>query len=93
MSSTPHAYPHTATVIDCDLRGQMCPSTLLSALREVNTRRRELRSRAVTLCFRTDNREATVTIPDAMQNMGYEVAVVRRGAHYEITVTGVPRGR
>jgi TusA-related sulfurtransferase len=80
------SYPSVTSVVDCDIRGQMCPSTLLSALREVNARKHELRDGAVTLCLHTDNREATITIPEALQNMGYEVAVDKEGAHYRITV-------
>jgi TusA-related sulfurtransferase len=89
--STP-SFPRALGVIDCDIRGQMCPSTLLSALRQVNERKLELRSGGLRLRFRTDNREATVTIPDAVQNMGYEVSVTREAGYYAITVSGPSPG-
>lgn len=92
MSLPAAGYSRAEGVVDCDIRGQMCPSTLLAALREVNERRRELRSGALTLCFHTDNREATSTIPDALQNMGYAVHVTKDEGHYVITVCAAAPG-
>ena len=93
MSPSPSPYSRPPGVIDCDIRGQLCPSTLLSALREVNARKNELRGGAITLCLRTDNREATLTIPEALQNMGYAVTVEKESAHYRITVSAGSRRR
>ena len=75
-------------ILELDVRGQICPSTLLTALREINANREALRSGAVCLAILTDNRDATATIPAAASNMGYRSQVVRDGAHYVITVEG-----
>lgn len=73
-------------VVEFDIRGQICPSTLIIALRELNARRQELRGGGVRLVFRTDNRDATITIPDSAMNMGYCVDVTREDDHYLIAV-------
>lgn len=73
-------------VLEFDIRGQICPSTLLIALREMNDRREELRTGEVRLVFKTDNRDATVTIPEAAGNMGYGVDVAKEADYYLITV-------
>jgi len=65
-----------------DLRGQICPSTLLTALREVNRHRRDLRQGNLRLTIHTDNRDSTATIPEAMRNMGYRVTVEKKEGHY-----------
>jgi TusA-related sulfurtransferase len=62
-------------LIEIDIRGQICPSCLLTTLREVNRRQAELRRGEVTLQVKTDSRDATATIPAALGNMGYPVAV------------------
>ncbi|PLX85620.1 MAG: sulfurtransferase TusA family protein [Desulfuromonas sp.] len=69
-----------------DLRGQICPSTLLTALREVNRYKGPLRAGGLTLSFQTDNRDSTTTIPDAVRNMGYHVAVTKEKGHYCIVI-------
>ena len=38
------------------------------------------------LSFRTDNREATVTIPESAVNMGYTVQVRKEEDHYIVDV-------
>jgi TusA-related sulfurtransferase len=75
---------------ELDLRGAVCPETLLRALREVNARKWDLRRGAVALCFRTDSREATVTLPDAFHAMGYRAQVSREGSAYLIVVRAGP---
>ena len=74
-----------------DIRGQICPSTLLTALREVNLRKDALKTGASQLVILTDDRNATATIPNAVDNMGYPVTVLREDGHYRITVGG-PHG-
>lgn len=75
--------------IEFDIRGQLCPSTLLVALKEVNTRAADLRKKTVRLCFLTDNRDATVTIPESASNMGYAVSVEKKDeGHYCIMIAG-----
>ena len=74
--------------VDFDLRGQLCPSTLLVALKEITARADSLRDGSVALCFIIDNRDATITIPESASNMGYAVRVDREGGHYRIEVSG-----
>ncbi len=71
-----------------DIRGQICPSTLLTALREVNLHKAALKVGALQLVILTDDRNATATIPNAVDNMGYRVTVQRDEQHYRITVGG-----
>lgn len=80
-----------ADAVEFDIRGQICPSCLLLALREVNARKEALRNGQVRLCIRTDSRDAITTIPDAMQNMGYAVAVTKDRGHYLITIAAHAR--
>jgi TusA-related sulfurtransferase len=69
-----------------DMRGQICPSTLLTALKEINEHSAALKSGGRYLCFLTDNVEATVTIPESAHNMGYGARVAKRRGYYEIVV-------
>ncbi len=72
--------------IEFDIRGQICPSSLLVALKEVNARADILRQGEVKLCFITDNRDATITIPESASNMGYAATVVKKEGYYRIEV-------
>ncbi len=72
--------------IPFDIRGQICPSTLLIALKEMNRHKEGLRSGETLLVFKTDNRDATVTIPDAAENMGYGADVAKEADYYLITI-------
>ena len=74
--------------IEYDIRGQICPSTLLTALREINLHQEQLQQRAVRLLFLTDNRDCVATIPESAQNMGYGAQVTRREGFYVIEVNG-----
>lgn len=74
--------------IEFDIRGQICPSTLLTALREINAHRQGLREHAVCLRFCTDNRDCVATIPESARNMGHAAAVLREGGAYVIEVRG-----
>ena len=67
--------------IELDIRGQICPSTLLVALREMNNNIDELNSGSVRLFIKTDNRDATNTIPEAAENMGFQVTVSKSAEH------------
>lgn len=70
-----------------DLRGQVCPATLLKSLREINRMQNLLASGAATLRVLTDHRDATVTIPEMAESMGYAVRVERtEEGHYIVTV-------
>ncbi len=74
--------------IEFDIRGQICPSSLLVALKEVNSRAEGLRQGSVLLCFFTDNRDATITIPESATNMGYGVSIEKREGYYCIVISG-----
>ncbi|MGD2081864.1 MAG: sulfurtransferase TusA family protein [Chromatiales bacterium] len=76
-------------LIEIDIRGQICPSCLLIALKEVNERGRDLRVGAVELRVLTSDRQSTATIPQAVSNMGYGVRVRKREGHYEVII-GAP---
>jgi TusA-related sulfurtransferase len=72
--------------IEFDIRGQICPSTLLTALKEINRNSRLLSEGKVVLSFKADNRDAVSTIPESAANMGYTVTVDKRDGYYVITV-------
>jgi len=72
--------------VEFDIRGQICPSSLLVALKEVNARAALLRQGNIKLCFATDNRDATITIPESAANMGYAVSVAKKDGYYLIEI-------
>jgi TusA-related sulfurtransferase len=75
------------TTITLDIRGQICPSCLLLALKEVNRNAEVLRAGACDIVVLTDDRQATTTIPAAMGKMGF-VAVAKRTAEgYRIHIS------
>lgn len=74
--------------IEFDIRGQICPSTLLTALREINKHAPALRAGEVNLLFLTTNRDSTHTIPDSAENMGFRTDVICRDGYYAIRVFG-----
>ncbi len=74
-------------IVEYSLCGQICPSTLLVALREINRNISQLNSGEVKLRFKTDNRDSINTIPDAAGNMGLKVSVQKQESHYEILVS------
>ena len=74
--------------MEFDMRGQICPSTLLTALQEINMHSALLQAGEVILFFKTDIREATVTIPESAANMGYAVAVRKEQGYYIVEVGG-----
>lgn len=69
-----------------DIRGQICPSALLTALRTLNTHRESLREGQLRVTILTDARDATETIPQAARNMGYCVRVTAEKGVYTICV-------
>jgi TusA-related sulfurtransferase len=74
--------------LDFDIRGQVCPSTLLVALREMNANQQALRDGSLRLRFRSDNRNCVTTIPGSARSMGYAVDVRREEGCYVIEVSG-----
>ncbi len=69
-----------------DLRGQICPSTLLTSLREVNNSKEELKSGNLKLVLLSDNRSSTTHISDAVTSMGYQVDVEKEKEHYMVSI-------
>lgn len=72
--------------IELDIRGQICPSTLLVTLREVNNNIDALMSGTTRLSVTTDNRDCTNTIPEAVGNMGLQAEINKNGSHYTILI-------
>lgn len=77
-------------VKEIDMRGQICPSSLLTALREINANKIALRSGVLRLSFLSDNRDSTATIPESAANMGYGVNVIKENHSYRIDVFAQP---
>lgn len=74
---------------EIDMRGQICPSTFITALREINLNKNEIKSETLKLVFITDNRDSTVTIPETAENMGYGTTVTKEEHHYRIEIFAV----
>lgn len=70
-----------------DLRGRICPSTLLVAMKEMNDHRQQLQDGTLRLRLLVENRDATVTIPEMAHNMGYQVQLSKEGQHYELVIS------
>ena len=73
--------------IKIDIRGQVCPSSLLSTLREINLHHNSLHSGSDIINVLTDNRDALTTIPQAAMNMGYFVKVLKKEGYYSIAIS------
>ncbi len=73
--------------MEYDIRGQMCPSCLLRALKEVNEVTPELKQGEIELHILTNHRQSTATIPDAVRNMGFQVEVIKEGGDYRIVIS------
>ncbi len=79
---------NTLNVVKFDIRSQICPATLLIALKEINRHSLQLDDGTVKLIFLTDNRDALSTIPESVANMGYSVNVTKNETCYSIEVCG-----
>lgn len=75
------------TIIEQDVRGQVCPSCLLIALRHVNEQKDHILLGQAELHILTDSRYATTTIPNAVGNMGYTVDVQKEQGNYRIVIS------
>jgi len=73
-------------LIEFDICGQICPASLLVALRELNKYSSQLMDGTVILLFKTDSRDGTHTIPEAASNMGFKVDVHKCQRYYTITI-------
>jgi len=75
-----------AEQVEFDIRGQVCPSTLLTTLREINKNGDSLKNGSLHLMVMTDARDATATIPPMVKSMGYAVQVQKKDGYYCILV-------
>ena len=76
----------TEKIIVYDIRGQICPSSLLFTLKELNEQRIALKEGRIRILIKTDNRNATTTIPDAVASMGYTSTVEKKEGYYDIFI-------
>lgn len=74
------------TTVEIDVCGQICPSSLLTALREVNKHKNSLRNGEMQLDILTDNHDSTNRVSEAVTNMGYQVKVEDRKNHFRISI-------
>lgn len=73
-------------ILEKDIRGQICPSSLLLALREINKNYARLEAGQLEIVVLTDSRDATGTIPATVENMGLKVNVEKVSGYYRILV-------
>ena len=74
--------------IDIDIRGQICPSCLLLALKELNHHGAAVRAGSAEIVVTTDDRQATATIPATAERMGFRTEVTRLDSSYRIRIFG-----
>lgn len=72
--------------LEKDIRGQICPSSLLLALQEINNNFTRLAAGGMEIVVLTDNRGATGTIPTTVENMGLHAEVEKIAGYYRILV-------
>ncbi|SHI55987.1 Sulfurtransferase TusA [Malonomonas rubra DSM 5091] len=73
-------------IVVIDVCGQICPSSLLTALREINQRKNELRDGKLQLDIITDNHDSINRIAEAVSNMGYQVSLADQGKQFRISI-------
>lgn len=78
-------------IIEEDVRGQICPSCLLVALRRLNEHKDGIKSGVSEFHILTDNRHSTTTIPNAVSNMGYAIDVKKEEGYYRIIISSVKK--
>ena len=76
----------TPSTVQVDVRGFVCPSSLLVALRELNKYREPLRTDHFTIELLVDNQDSTNRICDAVKSMGYDFLVTDTDNSYRIAV-------
>jgi TusA-related sulfurtransferase len=76
----------TPSTVHVDVRGFVCPSSLLVALRELNKYRESLRTDHFTIELMVDNHDSTNRICDAVKSMGYDFRVTDTDNSYCIAV-------
>ncbi len=77
----------TPSTVHIDVRGFVCPSSLLVALRELNKYRKSLRSDTFKMELMVDNHESTNRICDAVRSMGYDFQITDADNSYCIAVS------
>lgn len=73
-------------LIQLDIRGQICPSCLLLTLKQLNEHSEAVRRGQTEIVVFTDDRQATGTIPGAVDKMGYLADVSRQDGLYRIRI-------
>lgn len=73
-------------IIDLDIRGQLCPSCLLLALKELNHHGTAVRAGSTEIVVTTDDRQATASIPATAGRMGFRTEVARQDGSYRIRI-------
>lgn len=76
----------TRETVEINICGQICPSTLLTTLREVNNYKQLLRSGEIQLDILTDNHDSTNRIHEVVSNMGYLVEINDQQKYFQITI-------
>lgn len=76
----------TNDIVEFDMRGQICPSCLLIALKQVNQSQDDIKNNNMELHILSDDRQSTSTIPEAIKNMGYDIDVVKEQGWYRIKI-------
>ena len=73
--------------ITLDIRGQVCPASLLVTLRKVNEIKDAIHAGDTRLNVLTDNRASVGTISEAAFNMGYGVSTEKQDGHYVLVIS------
>ena len=72
--------------VEIDICGQICPSTLLTTLNEVNNHKQPLRNGEICLDILTDHHDSTNRVCEAVSNMGYLVNIEDQGQFFRISI-------
>jgi TusA-related sulfurtransferase len=73
-------------IVEFDLRGEACASTLLKSLSQMHRMKDELRRGAAVLVILTDGRDSADTVSEAALSMGYGVTVAKEDMHYRLRI-------
>ncbi len=76
----------TPSTVHVDVRGFVCPSSLLVALRELNKYKEGLQAGQIRVEFMIDNHDSTNRICEAVKSMGYTFEVTDEHNGYAIAV-------
>lgn len=74
-------------VVEIDVCGQICPSSLLTTLREVNKHKTSLQNGEIRLEILTDNHDSTNRAAETISNMGYRVKVEDLDNCFKISIS------